>query len=362
MIENNIQNELILANQKLNITKDKIIFIYTAPKVGSTGLVSSFRIFASQLYDVIHIHDDKMLEILGNITAIGVNDIIEYNSNIGKLVYVIDVYRNPIERKISAFFEKIGSYHFNNNDQNINRYNVNKVIRRFNNIFPHIANGDHFMDKYGINDLLPEIFPYDKKYILLEKNNIKYIKLRLKDSDEWENILSFIFGQKICTIRDYQTENKTVKDLYRNFNETYRIPENYLNDIMENKYFNYYYSDEERQQYYNKWVLKIAPNNVPYTGEQFKVYEEISIENCCFDFIQMHHYIDDGCSCNACIIRRNRVKQLILNRKYNGERIFHVEAKTELLGKKLIRTMKINNEIKKLNDKINSQNMRYMKR
>ena len=369
MIENN-ENELISANTKLNITKDKIIFIYTAPKVGSTGLVSSFRIFALNSYDMIHIHDDKMLEILGNITTISVNDIIEYNSRIGKKVYVIDIYRNPIERKISAFFEKISSYHFNNSEQNINRYNVNKVIKRFNNIFPHIANGDHFIDKYGINDLLPEVFPYNKKYLLIEKNNIKYIKLRLKDSDEWERILSLIFGQTICSIRDYQTENKIIKDLYRNFNETYHIPENYLNEIMQNKYFNYYYSDEEKQQYFNKWILKIGPSNNPYNEEQFKIYEEISIENCRVDNIQVHHYIDDGCSCNACVIKRNRIKYLIINKKYNGEKIYHVEAKSELLGKKLLRTVLINNEIRKLNNKLNnklngelvSQNMKYIKR
>ena len=33
---------------------------------------------------------------------------------LGKNVYVIDVYRSPIECKISTFFEKVGVYHFNN--------------------------------------------------------------------------------------------------------------------------------------------------------------------------------------------------------------------------------------------------------
>ena len=46
-------------------------------------------------------------------------------------VYIIDSYRDPIERKISEFFEKIGSYHFNNEDNNMNNYNVIKVIKMF---------------------------------------------------------------------------------------------------------------------------------------------------------------------------------------------------------------------------------------
>ena len=54
-----------------------------------------------------------------------IRDIIQYNKSIGKNVYVIDVYRSPIERKISAFFEKIGAYHFNNIDSNYTIKNNN---------------------------------------------------------------------------------------------------------------------------------------------------------------------------------------------------------------------------------------------
>lgn len=321
------ENKYILANKKLNITKNKIIFIYSAPKVGSTSLVSSFRIFALNNYDIIHIHDEKMLEILKNITDISINDIIRYNSSIGKIVYVIDVYRSPIERKISAFFEKICSYHFNNSAVNINQYNVERIIHRFNNIFLHIANIDYFMDKYEINDLLPDIFPYDKKYIFLEKNNIKYIKLRLKDSNEWNNILTEIFEQPICVIKDYTSDTKQIANLYQSFNEIYRIPENYLNIIMQNKHLNYYYSFEELQEYSNKWIAKMAPNHQPYSEEQYKIYETISIENCYTDEIQSNHYADDGCECNKCYFERNKLRQIILNGKYNGQKIHHSNVK-----------------------------------
>lgn len=351
-----IQN-LEEVNRKLNIHHNILIFIYTAPKVGSTSLVSSFRIFGANNYGIIHIHDEIMLEKLIGVTNISVNDIIEYNAQLGKKVYVIDIYRNPIERKISTFFEKIGSYHFNNNEEIVNRYNVNRVINRFNNIFPYIGNGDHFMDKYEINELLPEVFPHRQKYLIIEKNGVKYIKLRLKDVDEWERILSFIFGHKICIVRDYQSENKTTGDLFKNFLEKYKIPENYLNEYIINcKYINYYYSNEEIYEYLNKWNSKKCENKIPYTVEQYKVYQDISLENCHSDKVQLHHYIDDGCSCQACIIKRNRIKENILNKRYNGERIFHVEAKKELIYKRLYQVKKINSVIHK--NKV-TQNIKY---
>ena len=355
-----IREKLQEVNRKLNINHDTLIFIYTAPKVGSTSLVSSFRIFGSNNYGIIHIHDEIMLEKLIGVSDIKVNDIIEYNAQLGKKVYVFDIYRNPIERKISAFFEKIGSYHFNNSDEIVNRYNVNKVIKRFNDIFPYLANGDHYIDKYNLDTELPEIFPHQQKYLIIEKNGIKYVKLRLKDVDEWEIILSKIFGHKICIVKDYQSENKMIRDLFKNFLEKYKIPENYLNEIINHcRYINYYYSQEEREEYFNKWNLKKCENKIPYTIEQYRVYEDISLENCYYDKIQLHHYIDDGCSCQACIIKRNRMKQLILNKKYNGERIFHVEAKKELIGKRLIQVKKINNLIQHNKNNKNNSKLKY---
>ena len=79
----------------------QFIFIYTPPKVGSTTLVSSLRISLSNLFNVIHIHDDIMLNVLTGITNITVNEIINYLSHQDNIIYVIDVYRTPIERKMS---------------------------------------------------------------------------------------------------------------------------------------------------------------------------------------------------------------------------------------------------------------------
>ena len=363
-MEKQFKNDYILEeiNRKLNITHNILIFIYTAPKVGSTSLVSSFRIFGGNHYGIIHIHDEVMLKKLIGIDTninININDLIEYNARLGKIVYVIDIYRNPIERKISAFFEKIGSYHFNNRDEIVNRYNIQRIIKRFNNIFPYLATGDHYMDKYGINLELPEIFPHEQKYLIIEKNRVKYLKLRLKDVDEWEIILSRIFKHKICVVKDYQSENKIIGDLFKNFLEKYKIPENFLNEIIfPCNYLNYYYSQSEKNEYLNKWNIKKCVNFIPYTLEQYRVYEDITLENCYMDNVQLHHYIDDGCSCQACIIKRNRMKQNILNKKYNGERIFHTEAKKELIGKRLIQVKQMNNAIQNSNLNKNPNNIK----
>jgi hypothetical protein len=339
-------------NNILNIDRhqnNKLVFVYSAPKVGSTSIVSSLRVFGIDKVCVIHIHDEEMLKVLANITDITVNEIILFNKYLGKEVYVINVYRSPIERKISAFFEKIGSYHFNNTDEVVNDYNITKVINRFNNIFPWISIGDHFIDRYNIK--IPEAFDHINKYIIVNENGINYITLRLKDSNEWGRILTNILGFNIHIIKDYETSNKPIKKIYEQFKFYYRVPINLLNDIFNDKYLKYYYPDDEKQNYYNMWLDKSIDPRDSYTFEQYKLYEEITIENSHIDIIQLDHYFDEGCICKACRIKRFKTIIKITKGIDVKDRIVHIEAKSELLQKRVVRAHKINNIISKLHVK-----------
>ena len=123
-----VANDRLFNSNVVDKINQNIVFIYTPPKVGSTTLVTSLRISASFKLTVIHIHDEAMLSVLTNINNVTINDIIKYNAYIGKKVYVIDVYRSPIERKISGFFENLASYHFNNTEENVNKYSIYRII------------------------------------------------------------------------------------------------------------------------------------------------------------------------------------------------------------------------------------------
>ena len=337
-------NLLHQINDRLNINKNankKLIFVYTPPKVGSTSVVSSLRLFGSAMFNIIHIHDEEMLRVLSNISGVTVNEIIQFNKYLGRDVYVIDVYRSPVERKISAYFEKVGVYHFNTTDENVNTYNVDKVINRFNKIFPYIANGDHFMDVYNIP--LPSTFNFVNKYLLIEHNGIKYIKLRLKDASCWSNILTKLFGQKICVIKDYESTNKPIKNLYKQFKDQYRLPSTFFSNLTTCKYLNYYYSPSEKQEYINQWSQKqIHSSYQSYTENEYKLYEELTIENAHFDYVQVNHYIDEGCLCKACFIKRSEIASKISNGLQITDRVVHSDAKNELLTKRVEKANRIN--------------------
>jgi len=345
---NNVEKKALLvkANEILHLninTNKKLIFVYSGPKVGSTSIVSSLRIFGINHCSILHMHDEEMLKVLGHIDGITINEIILFNKSLGRDVYVIDVYRSPIERKISAYFEKIGAYHFNNTDAKVNTYNIHKIINRFNKIMPHLATGDHFIDKYNIT--IPENFDHINKYLLVQQNGINYIKLRLKDAGIWSDILTKLLGFKICMVKDYESINKPIKDIYTAFKNTYKIPLNLLNDINNCKYLNYFYSPDELTEYYNQWLQISTTDFISYTPEQYKMYEELTIENSHMDFIQLNHYMDEGCLCQACNAKRSSIANQLLNGKVVRDHIHHLEAKKDMFSKRIIQAAKIKKNI-----------------
>lgn len=325
----NLRENLANANIRLNINSAlPIIFVYTAPKVGSTSMVSSLRIFGIDKFNIIHIHDEIMLSVLKDIRDITINNIILYNAHIGHTVYVIDIYRNPIEHKISYFFEHIG-YHFNNTDENINNYDINRLIKRFNQVFPFINTTNYFIEQYNLSTPLPE-FDHSKKYAYADENGVKYIAVRLTDSDKWGDIISSIIGHKIMTIKDYETKNKIINSAYRSFIDRYKLPDNFADIIATNKNINYFLSPDEKKKYLNTWSSKLLGGEFePFDNHQYEMYNEITIENAHFTHIQQNHYVDDGCTCKACAIKRRELVNSIINGKYSGGTNHHVNSLKE---------------------------------
>jgi len=347
MSEHNIEESV---DKLFNTTTDNYIFIYTPPKVGSTTLVTSLRVSLGKSFNIIHIHDEIMLSVLTGINNIKINDIINFLSIKGKNVFVIDVYRTPVERKMSEYFEKLSPYHFNNSDENISNYSIKRISDRFNKLFPHIENGDHYFDCYGITD--PVKFDFEKKYTLQEVKNITYVKLRLCDSDLWASILSNIFKSDIVIIHDYKTENKPIGELYKRFKNEYKLPVNYLDLIKNCKYFNFYYSESERNKYLELWNKKLDSEFIPYTESEYKFYINLCLENQYIYDVQIDHYIDNGCFCKYCSNKRKDIYFKAKSGVKNFDKIIHTEVINEVKTEKIkeistkIKTF-INNDLSK---------------
>lgn len=304
-------------NTKIGLDKTlNVIFVYCPPKLGSTSLVSSLRLSASHIFKVIHVHDEQMLKILTGIEGVTIQEIIDFNAFLDKNVYVIDLYREPIERKMSEFFGKIATYHFNVTNEKIETYSLPRIIKRFNQIFTHIGEGDYYLEKY--RDVImypPPHFDFVTSCLTHKQGkNLIYIKLRLRDSNKWGEILSTILRTEITIIRDYERKNLPLADLYQKFKDNYILPINFVDYLKNDRCLSFYLTPTERQEYIQRWANKSGPAVQYLSTNEYKIYSVITDENqSCID-IESEHYFDDGCICKGC----SKMRKLVLTQIKNG--------------------------------------------
>ncbi len=61
--------------------------------------------------------------------------------------------------------------------------------------------------------------------------------------------------------------------------------------------------------------------------------------------MQLEHYMDEGCSCRACNIKRMEVSIKIMNGLLVDDRITHMEANKEYTTQKAVHLIKVNKMI-----------------
>lgn len=316
---NNIDSKLLFRD---------IVILYCPKKVGSTTISSSIRVSASDKFAVFHTHN----EILSNSLeaknkdfcfsdVIRNNSIFNINTQQPRKVYIIDIYRTPVERKLSEFFQEISISHFYNTEENIKKYSFDKINKRFNDIFPYLGDTDYYGEKYNIDK--PEEFDFEKKYIMYEKNGVIYIKLRLIDSKYWGEILSNLLNTEITIVNENNTDNKLIGDLYKEFKKLYKLPYNFFNMLENCKHLKYYYNHTERFEYLNYWYNRITGIHEPFKLDEYNFYKKINIENKYKDIDKLFHYRDYGCLCINCSNNRKKLLDDIKNGVENNNYIIH---------------------------------------
>ena len=320
---------LLTANKKLGIdhtSKKGVIFVYCPPKVGSTSLVSYLRIYLNHLYAIFHIHDESTLRVLYNINSVTVNDLVQYNASLNMQVYVIDVFREPIERKMSHYFEELESMHFNNTESKINHYDVSKITKRFNQVFPFIGVGDYYADVYQKTgtELTTAI---ETRIGITADKNVTYVKLRLRDSKEWGTMLSRLFRSEVVVLPDHETTKKPLGELYARFKDQYKSPRNLFDLVVNDASLNKYLTARERIDYIAKWTPYVSSENVnAFTESEFALYKEISVENSIYRRVKLDHYLDEGCPCLSCEASRRIARARINKGIPIGSRIVHTNT------------------------------------
>jgi hypothetical protein len=181
---------------------------------------------------------------------IGENKIINYMKKSITPIYILDVYRNPIERSMSSFFQNIGLFL-----PNYKTLTIEELIVFFNsnNLYKETYHPiNKMLDAHNLKHF--EQFDFQKGYNIVEKGNLIFIKLLFKNIDNWDKILSEIFQKPIKLINDNLTIEKNIFSLYNEFKSQYKIPKHFIEFIKNDKEFKIYNTKIEQKLYIEKWL------------------------------------------------------------------------------------------------------------
>ena len=224
----------------MEIDPSKIqVYINCGGKSGSKTLEKTL----SQYYRCLHTHGNFYFQqyVLKN-NSKTLYDCIQESMNSFKKVFVIDVYRTPLERAISSCFQ-------NKPNTTIEDFNYNLLI------------GENYscMEEILFELNLPRIhkFDFEKKYNLIKHKNLHIIKIRFQDINEWDQILSNIFKQEILIIPDNLSINKSYYEKYKYVLNNLPIPTTYFTCLIDTNEFKLYNSSEEVTNYILKWKPQI---------------------------------------------------------------------------------------------------------
>lgn len=243
--------------------KDIDIFIYCGEKCGSSTLLITFLKMGMKVFRA-HSNNQIYPEEKINIEFESIKELIEKQNKDN--IYIIDCYRNPIERLISRFFQIIDIFIEDKSARNLEFLNY-----YINNIFT-IYEPNHPLDlEYPI---LKDI-PFIDKYIIKKQDRFTFIKLRFSDINKWEEYLTEIFGFEIKIISDNISENKEYAELYKKFKKVFKISRTYFEKMKIDPLFIKYNSKEEQDEYLKYWEQRCEDDSYFTINENDHQFDHI---------------------------------------------------------------------------------------
>lgn len=224
--------------------------VFCGGKCGGSSLTETIR--RSGIHTV-HLHDFNCYGFNNNLKIkIGKDNIINLLNNSKDIIYIFDVYRTPVERKISSFFQNITltipDYKSKSCEELIDIFNTEYInhIEEYHSI-------NNILDAYELEHF--KNFDFQKRYNIIKKGNLIFVKILFRDINKWDKILSEILIKNIKSYNHNLTENKVYYDLYNEFKQKYKIPKKYIDDILKNdKEFKIYNTEEEQESYISYWL------------------------------------------------------------------------------------------------------------
>jgi len=227
------------------------MFVFCGGKCGGTTLSNTFTKYN---YKIAHLHRSNVKGFFSSDIDVSNTFNIIDNSSSNKLVYIIDSYRTPIERKISSYFQNI-----ENLVPNYKSLSTEELIDFFNKNLLDTIEEYHSIDEVLTHYNIPlwKEFDFEKGYNIIKKDNKVFIKILFKDINNWGEFLSEILSKEITIFSQNLTSEKPVFSYYNKFKEMYKVNKSYIYNILQHDtHFKIYNTELEQETYILEWLNK----------------------------------------------------------------------------------------------------------
>ncbi|WP_299763688.1 putative capsular polysaccharide synthesis family protein [uncultured Dokdonia sp.] len=252
--------------QQLKNLKQEPVLVFTMAKVGSSSVYHSLK--KQSDIPCFHIHslsieEEEQAKAIckekgvypGSRSPVFI--LHKYLLEKERRYKVISLVRNPIERNLSAFFEAfeihmgVPAHHFKGSLQDIEKAFYEKLDHSYcKDWFDN-----HLKDGIGV-DVYAYAFAKAKGYTMIKGNQTDILLLKTTLDD---TLKSKLIGD-FCGVENFTLENYNVTDakkgatLYADFKSYIRFPKSYLESQLESKYMNHFFTEEEKEMLYEKWL------------------------------------------------------------------------------------------------------------
>ncbi len=263
----NLLSKESLRQACLNSSMSIEVFIYSSGKTASTSLYNSF---CNLGVGSIHVHSQNYFESTNKkdkSLELNLEELIYYCRDIQGKVVLIDVFREPISRKISSFFQRlenldfIKEYNFSSQAELVDYFteNIKELVEIFNEKYLVWIENYYSFNEYGKFgfDINKSKFNFDKKSLFFSKDNIDFIVVRFDDIKYWEDIFRGYGFSGFRLSSENRTQEKSLGSLHKLFMKNLVLHKHKVDQVyfgVHDKYLNIFYSDKELYKNYEFWL------------------------------------------------------------------------------------------------------------
>ena len=172
-------------------------------------------------------------------------------------VKIVTLVREPVSRNFSAFYENIDRIYRKKDAHLAHKPEelVEKFLASYNHEIPLEWFDVEFLPVTGI-DIYAHPFDRDKGYSIIKEGHYEILVLHhdLPDGKKQELLQQFL------DIPDFQLINKNIAS-EKNYSESYlefkrliELPSSYVDDMLDSKYFQHFYSPDVARKIRDRWI------------------------------------------------------------------------------------------------------------